>query len=80
MTLYWVEIEIDDDPASFAASVLVVADDRKQALAVGKEKAIGNYNDKAGGWSSTPKITHATASKYDLPKQGVVIISGDYQR
>ena len=79
--LYRADIEIDDDPASFGASVLVEAADRKEALALAKQATIDSYYEQAGGWASSEmKIISAACAKATLPKHGIVMVSGHYHR
>lgn len=82
LQLYRAEVEIEDDPASFGATVLVMATSRKEALGIAKKKALDSYYDQAGGWgSSATKIVHATCSQFRLPtKPGHVMTSGSYSR
>jgi len=80
MALYRAEIEIEDDPASFGATVLIVADDRKAALKAAKKAAINSYYDHANGWALKPKVIDARCAQTTIPDKGVVLVSGDYHR
>lgn len=81
MTLYRAKVEIEDDPAFFSATILVVAADRKEAIAIAKEAAVGDYYAEAGGWAShATKVTHVAARKAALPEHGIVMVSGHYSR
>jgi len=82
--LYWyrVEVYVEDDPAHFGATVLVLAPNAIEAKRLAKPAAISAYNNQAGGWSSKPKVSREappTAVRFD-PKPGVVMVAGSYER
>jgi len=82
MTLWKAEVYIEDDPASFSASVLVAAETKKKATEIAKKAAKSAYFNRAMGWaiSDQTKIVDFSIAKYELPEGGVVMVSGDYDR
>lgn len=82
LRLYKADVEIEDDPAHYGATVLVMATSRKEALDIAKKKALDSYYYQSGGYgSSATKVTHATCSQFRLPTQpGHVMTAGSYER
>jgi len=82
MPLFWAQVAIEDDPASFSATVLVAAETKKEATKIAKKAAKDSYFDEAGGWaiSDQTKIVDFSIKEAQLPESGVVIVSGHYDR
>jgi hypothetical protein len=82
VTLYRVSVDIEDEPAHFSASVLVVADAKWKALSIGKAAAREAYFGQANGWAiaKQTRITYAAAHELVLPDVGMVMVSGEYTR
>lgn len=53
--LYYVNVEVEDEPATKEYLVLVAAISAAGASALGKMGAIDAYNRSMGGWGDDPK-------------------------
>lgn len=53
--LYYVSVEVEDEPATREYAVLVAAITEDGATTLGKMGAIDAYNRSMGGWGDDPK-------------------------
>ena len=80
--IYDVQLAVDDEPAWWQCNVLVMAADRKDAIALAKAAARNAYFAQAGGYgTSGAKVILLSAKQAVLPRErGVIMVSGGFDR
>ena len=83
MSLWKVHVELSDDPASASFDVIVNANTKLGAKRLGVKAAKSAYYNEAGGWASNPVVSDeypTEAEPYELPRKGVVAVTGGIHR
>ncbi len=78
--LYRAEVDIEDDPARFESTVILWAENNREARKMARAQSLDHYWNSVPGWStSRATATVMSCRLHEMPTDGVVAIFADYR-